>query len=231
MSLKLLISWVMSLLIGALGSCACLSFVFVVHSFFRVCIACTVCAAERDCWARVDTRNLFGAIDSCALLSLVFGGFLDLGEQRVLLAVGKCRVRLLHTSTVLFILRRVNKDGPARHQRLRCVEPKLERDRGATKRLEGICKYLRYITDQCRVRTLCAVLGLAVAFLQIFMDGGVDIRQSLVVTEPSAVKVASSQQVGIVEVSLVQGLVFNSCSLSVSVVECARRASNLFGSM
>ena len=77
----------MSLLIGALGSCACLSFVFVVHSFFRVCIACTVCAAERDYWARVAPRNLFGAFDSCVLFSLVYGGFLDLGEQLVLLAV------------------------------------------------------------------------------------------------------------------------------------------------
>ena len=101
MSLKLLISWVMSLLIGALGSCACLSFVFVVHSFFRVCIACTVCAAERDCWARVVTRNLFRAIDSCVLFSLVYGGFLDLGEQRVLLAVGTCTALLLHRATVL----------------------------------------------------------------------------------------------------------------------------------
>ena len=132
MSLKLLISWVMSLLLGALGSCAFLFVVFVVHSFFWVCIACTLCAAERDCWARVDTRKLFGAIDSCVLFSLVYGGFLDLGEQRVLLAVGTCRVRLLHTITVLFILSRVIKDGTVRHQRLRCVEPKLERDRSAT---------------------------------------------------------------------------------------------------
>ena len=58
-----------------------------------------------------------------------------------------------------------------------------------------------------------SVLGLAVAFLQCFMDRGVVIRQSSVVTEPSAVKVASSQQVVNVEVSLVQGLVLNSCSL------------------
>ena len=91
MSLKLLISWVISLLIGALGSCACLSFVFVVHSFFRVCITCTVGAAERAYRTRVVTRNLFGAIDSCVLFSLVYGGFLHLGEQRVLLAVGTCR--------------------------------------------------------------------------------------------------------------------------------------------
>ena len=53
MSLKLVITWVMTLLMGALVSCACLSFVFVVHSFFRVCIACTVCAAVRDYRARL----------------------------------------------------------------------------------------------------------------------------------------------------------------------------------
>ena len=49
------------------------------------------------CDPRVATRNLFGAFDSCVLFSLVFGGFLDLCEQRVLLAVGTCRARLLHT--------------------------------------------------------------------------------------------------------------------------------------
>ena len=53
LSLKLVITWVTMLLIGALVSCACLSFVFVVHSSFRVCIACTVCAAERDYRARL----------------------------------------------------------------------------------------------------------------------------------------------------------------------------------
>ena len=110
-------------------------FVFVVHSFFRVCIACTVCAAVRDYWARVATRNLFGAIDSCVLFSLVYGGFLDLGEQRVLLVVGTCRARLLHSITVLFHTKTCQQDGLARHRRLRCVEPKLERDRGATLRL------------------------------------------------------------------------------------------------
>ena len=35
-----------------------------------------------------------------------------------------------------------------------CVEPKLERDRSPTKRLEKTYRYLRYITDQCRARTL-----------------------------------------------------------------------------
>ena len=114
-----------------------------------------------------------------------------------------------------FILRRVNTDGPARHQRLRCVEPKLERDRGATLRLNkytvtGVTSRFNAASERFVVMS---VLGLAVAFLQIFVDRGVYIRQSSVVTEPSAVKVASSQQVGNVEVSLVQGLVFNSCSL------------------
>ena len=97
----------MSLLTGALGSGACLSCVFVVHSFFKVCIACEVCAADRDCWARVVSRNLFGAIVS---VSWVYGGFLDLGEQRVLLAVGTCRARLLFTRALLFILRSGNKN-------------------------------------------------------------------------------------------------------------------------
>ena len=43
-----------------------------------------------------------------------------------------------------------------------CVEPKLEQDRSATKRLERICKYLSYITDQCRVRTLCGHVNFVV---------------------------------------------------------------------
>ena len=47
-----------------------------------------------------------------------------------MLAVGMCRARLLNTITV-FILRCGNKDGPARHQRFCCVEPKLVRARGA----------------------------------------------------------------------------------------------------
>ena len=71
------------------------------------------------CDPRVATRNLFGAMDSCVLFSLVFGGFLDLGEQRVLLAVGTCRARLLNTIALLCILGRGNKVGPARHRRLR----------------------------------------------------------------------------------------------------------------
>ena len=144
MSLKLLISWVMSLLFGALGSCACLSFVFVVHSFFRACIAYTVCAAERDCWARVASRNLFGAIDSCV-------GFLDLGEQRVLLDVGTCRARLLHTITVLLHTQTCQQGRSARHQRLRCVEPTLR-----------LNKYtITVVTSpfQCRVRTLCGLVS------------------------------------------------------------------------
>ena len=36
-----------------------------------------------------------------------------------------------------------------------CVELKLEQDRSATKRLEKTYSYWRYITDQCRDRTLC----------------------------------------------------------------------------
>ena len=51
--LKLVITWVMPLLIGALVSCACLSLVFGVHSVFRLCNACTARAAERDYRARL----------------------------------------------------------------------------------------------------------------------------------------------------------------------------------
>ena len=131
MSLKLLISWVMSVLIGTCASGAGLSCVFFIHFFCKVCISCAACAAERDCWARVDTRNVFGAMDYCVLLSLVYAGFLVLGEQRVLLAVGMCRARLLNTRTLLFIFRSGNRDGPGRHQRCCCVEPKIEWDRGA----------------------------------------------------------------------------------------------------
>ena len=36
-----------------------------------------------------------------------------------------------------------------------CVEPKLERDKSATKRLEKILSYLRYTTDQCRAKAQC----------------------------------------------------------------------------
>ena len=100
MSLKLLLSWVMSLLNGTRASGAGLSCVFVIHSFCKVCISCAACAAERDCWARVDTRNVFGAMDYCVLLSLVYAGFLVLGEQRVLLAVGTCRARPLNTRAI-----------------------------------------------------------------------------------------------------------------------------------
>ena len=59
-------------------------------------------AQETPATVNRQTRgSLFGAIDSCVLFSLVFDGFLDLCEQRVLLAVGTCRARLLHRITVL----------------------------------------------------------------------------------------------------------------------------------
>ena len=52
-------------------------------------------------WFAVVTPELLlafcGAIDSSVLFSLVFGGFLDPREQRVLLTVAKCRARLLHS--------------------------------------------------------------------------------------------------------------------------------------
>ena len=136
---------------------------------FRVCIACTVCAAVRDYWARVATRNLFGTIDSCVLCFLVYGGFLDLGVQRVLLVVGMCRARLLHTITVLFHSHSCPQDGPARHQNLCYVEPKLERDRGAILRLNncavpGVTSRVNAASERFVVMS---VLGLAVTFLQI----------------------------------------------------------------
>ena len=124
MSLKLLISWVMSLIIGTRASGAGLSCVFVVHSFCKVCISCAACAAERDCWARVDTPNVFGVMDYCVLLSLVYAGFLVLGEQHVLLAVGTCRARLLNTKALLFVFRSGNRDGPGRHQSAVVSSPK-----------------------------------------------------------------------------------------------------------
>ena len=65
-------------------------------------------------------------------------------------------------------------------------------------------------TERCVVMS---VLGLDVTFPQIFVERVVCMRQGSVVTEPSAVKFASSQQVGNVEVSLVQGFVNNSLSL------------------
>ena len=43
-----------------------------------------------------------------------------------------------------------------------CVELKLERDRSATKRLEKTYCYCKYITDQCRVRTLCGHVNFVV---------------------------------------------------------------------
>ena len=59
-------------------------------------------AQEAPATVNRQTRgNLFGAFDSCVPFSLVFGGFLDLCEQRVLLAVGTCTALLLHRATVL----------------------------------------------------------------------------------------------------------------------------------
>ena len=47
------------------------------------------------CDPRVLLALSFGAIDSSVLFDLVFGGHLDFREQRVLLAVGTCRVKTL----------------------------------------------------------------------------------------------------------------------------------------
>ena len=74
----------------------------------------------------------------------------------------------------------------------------------------GVTSRINAASERCVVMS---VLGLAVAFLQFFVERGVYIRQGSVVTEPSAVIFASSQQVVNVEVSLVQGLVNNSRSL------------------
>ena len=106
-SLKLLISCVMLLLIGALGSCACLSFVFVVHSFFQgvYCLHSLCCGAGflgKSCHSQFVREQLIPV----SSISLVYGGFLDIGEQRVLLAVGPCRARLQHTITVLTLILR-----------------------------------------------------------------------------------------------------------------------------
>ena len=93
------------------------------------------------CDPKVATRNLFGTIDSCVLFSLVFGGFLDLLEQRVLLAVG-----YVQSETAAQIIRVDTHSGVS----LRAlqpdirgsvgVEPKLERDRSAFMRsFKWIC--------------------------------------------------------------------------------------------
>ena len=144
------------------------------HSFFRVCIACAVCAAERDSWARVATRNLFGAIDSCVLFYLVYGGFLDLCEQRVLLVVGTCRARPLHTITVLFHTQTCQQGRSDQASEAPLCRAKLERERGATLRLNkdtvtGVTSRFNAASERFAVMS---VLGLAVTFLQFFMDGG-----------------------------------------------------------
>ena len=53
------------------------------------------CLCEINCQTR---GNLFGAIDSCVPIFLVFDGFLGLCEQRVLLAAGTCTTSILLSS-------------------------------------------------------------------------------------------------------------------------------------
>ena len=87
---------------------------------------------------------------------MVFGGHLDFSEQRVLLAVGTRRVETLdktlgltpHSGVSSRVLQ-LGIEGSV------CVDPRLERGRGAKQRLDKTCKYLSYITDQCRVEKLC----------------------------------------------------------------------------
>ena len=90
------------------------------------------------------------------------------------------------------------------------VEPKLELDRGATKRLERICRYLRYITDQCRVRTLCGHVNFVVGSgnpTNVRGKRGVRATRLNRNRALGGQIFASSQGVENVEVSIVQGLV------------------------
>ena len=172
-SLKLVITWVMTLLIGALVSCACLSFVFVVHSFFRVCIACTVCAAVRD-----------------------------------------YRARLLHTITVLFHTQTCQQGLSGQAAEAPFVssqsssETEVQHSVSIKSTVTGDTSRINAASERCVVMS---VLWLAMTILQTFVERGVYVRQGSIETELSTVKFASSQGVGNVEVSIVQGL--NSRSL------------------
>ena len=89
-------------------------------------------------------------------------------EQLALLAVCKCKVKKLDLTPTLEChhgVPQLDIEGSV------CVEPKLERDSGAKKRLDRTCKYLSYITDEC-------VLWLAVAILQTLLEGGVHVQES-----------------------------------------------------
>ena len=65
----------------------------------------------------------------------------------------------------------------------------------------------------------CVHFSSGLAIIQTFVERGVYLRQ-LGVTAPSSVNFASSQGMGDVEVSLMQGLVSNSCSLCFGVKVC-----------
>ena len=95
-----------------------------VTSFGYFCA--TLCAAERDYWARVVTRKLFGEIVACVLFNVV----------------------LLHTLPC-------HQGRPVRHQGLRlCCQSANESEvqHCASQMSAVIC----YITDQCSVRTMCS---------------------------------------------------------------------------
>ena len=144
-----------------------------------LCVRCTflsgcVLLAQSVLRCGITGQELLLAICSEQLTPVSFAswcmvGFLDLGVQRVLPVVGTCRARLLQTMTVLFHSHSCLQDGPARHQNLCYVEPKLERDRGAILRLNncavsGVTSRVNAASERFVVMS---VLGLAVTFLQI----------------------------------------------------------------
>ena len=177
--LKLVITWVTMLLIGALVSCACLSFVFVVHSSFRVCIACTVCAAERD-----------------------------------------YRARLLHTTTVLFHTQSCQQGLSGQASEAPFVSSQSSSE-------------TEDFTGQCRVRTRCShvssEVGCGIPIIFCGKRGVHTARLGRNRTLGGQIRVlAASGECGSVTRTrlgqqFLQSLLW--------LWKCARRASNLFGSM
>ena len=161
-------------LTGALVSCACLSFVFVVHSLFKD-VYCLHCVSRRAC-----LQGKFAAHNNSVVSYSV---------------VSTRAARTVIRGSV-------------------CVEPSSSETE--VQQSVSIYSTVTCVTSQCNAATercvVLSVLWVAVAFLN-FVVRGVYMRQGLVVKEQLAINFASSQVVGNVDVSLVQGLVNNSRSL------------------
>ena len=166
---------------------------------------------------------------SC-LMYIQFSGSVLLA-QRVL----QCEITELDCCTqyqCCFPLMGVTRGCMAWHQRLRLCRAKLERDRSATKRLEKTYSYWRYITDQCRDRTLCghvsSVVGCGNPTTFVEKRG---VRASRLARNSTLGRLfrvlAWSGECGsVTRARLGQAIL----AVYVLVVECARRASYLFGS-